>query len=196
MNPVTALLNQVRPMSKELEAAIEKAFEPKTVRKNKSILKEGQYSKELWYLAKGIAHSSIQFADEEKETTTRIMMSNYFIVSVLSYYRGTPAAEYIETLTDCELYCLSRENQLKLQEDFPEFNYHIAKIYEQYICNVSLRELMLRHPKAEHRYEFFVKAYGKIANEIPTKYAASFAGMSRSTFSDLKNGSYNSSGKK
>ena len=188
--PIIPILNSISPMSEDLAEAVNKSLEHVKIKSGKTLVRQGEVSRNMWFLADGVAQSYIDFSTKKEEVCTRIILPNYFVVSVLSFFEGEPAIESIETITDCELYKLTWHNLAKLRLNFPEFNLHVSNIYEQYIVHLSKRELMLHYPSAEEKYSYFIKNYGSFLEVIPDKLAAIFSGMTRQTFSDLKNDNY------
>ncbi len=183
-------LHKIRPLSKTLRDAVVDSFDEINVDKKTALVQVGDFSDCLWFLADGIVRSVVRHDDKLKETTTRIMLPGHIIVSVLSYYRGLPAIEEIVTLTACCLFRITKEALNNILDTHTEFERHVRILTEDYACQISRREDMLRHPTPNSRYAYNQQHFGEFTNLIPVEYAASFANMDRTTYTSIRSGKY------
>ncbi len=186
-----ALLNQLKPISVELQDAISEKFLPVQVKKNRMLVTEGSVCNYMWFLVDGLVCSWVNLpGEDDDETITRLMTPGYVVVSPLSFYSNAPSVENIEVLKDASFFRIHKTDLDDMYKDFPEFNYHTRILTEQYACTITRRELLLRHQDVEERFKYFIKNYGHLLQFINERYAASFANMNRATFNKLKNGTY------
>lgn len=184
------LLHQIQPLSDALEAALKKGFEKVTLKKGKTLLAAGEPCNHLWYLADGMVRSFVAYDkqedEEEKDITTRIMLPEHIIISIYSYYENVASKESIEALKDTCLFKMSKQTLNNIYKNFPEFNLHGRILTEQYLRQADRREAMLRIPNAEDRVQEFIERYGHYLNYIPSRFAATFCNLHRTTFDKIK----------
>ena len=175
------LLNEIQPISKELESALVESFKTEEIKKGKILLHEKDICKNLWFLCEGLLRSYHNIGD--KEITSRIMYTGHIVISPGSFFTQTPATESIETLADCVLAKLSFYDLQDIYKKFPEFNYHTRLITEQYFYKQEQRLYMLRKHDAAAKYNFFLENYADYLKDIPQKYIASFLNIAPETLS-------------
>ena len=178
---LSQLLNEIKPLSTELEVALLKNFQEREIKKGTILLHEGDICKQLWFLENGLLRSYHDIGD--KEATSRIMFTGHIVISAGSFFTQTPALESIEALTDCTLATLSFLSLQEIYKKFPEFNYHTRLITEQYFYKQELRLYMLRKHDAVAKYSYFLENYSTYLKDIPQKYIASFLSIAPETLS-------------
>lgn len=183
--PLWQQLNQLSPVSNELQEFLLAGFSIQHFKKGTLLLEEENICTHLWFLIDGLLRSYHTIG--ENEMTSRIMFTNHVVISPGSFFTQTPAIESIETLSDCTVATLSYTYLQSVYKNFPEFNYHTRIITEQYFYKQEQRLYMLRKPDAKSKYEYFFKNYSEYLNEIPQKYIASFLGIARETFNRVRN---------
>ena len=175
------VLNEIQPISKELEFTLLDYFKIEDVKKGKILLHEKDICKNLWFLCDGLLRSYHNIGD--KEITSRIMYTGHIVISPGSFFTQTPATESIETLADCTLAKLSFTDLQGIYQKFPAFNYHTRLITEQYFYKQEQRLYMLRKHDASAKYNFFLENYADYLKDIPQKYIASFLNIAPETLS-------------
>ena len=185
LSPLLQMLNSIKPLSRDLETALINSVEPEIITKGKIMLHEGEVCKNLWSLANGLLRSFHNIGD--KETTSRIMFTNHIIISPGSFFKQTPATEFIGALTESIVVTLSYARLQDIYEKFPEFNYHTRLITEDYFYKQEQRLYMLRRHNAADKYTFFMENYRDYLKDIPQKFIASFLNMAHETFSRTRN---------
>lgn len=175
------MLNGIKPVSKTLEDALAKHFRIEKIKKGQMLLREGDVSHKLFFLAEGLLRSFHNIGD--KEITSRIMFTNHIVISAGSFFTQTPATESIEALSDCITATLTFDALQHIYEKFPEFNYHTRLITEQYFYRQEQRLYMLRKHDALSKYLYFLENYASYMKDIPQKYIASFLNITPETLS-------------
>lgn len=179
--PLLKMLDEIKPISADLQNALFKYFKPKQIANGSIILHEGEICKNLWFLAEGLLRSYHKIGNNE--VTSRIMFTNHIVIAPGSFFTQTPATESIEALKDCTLVALPFTSLQILYNNFPEFNYHTRLITEQYFYKQEQRLYMLRKHDAMAKYEYFLENYSSYAKDIPQKYIASFLNIAPETLS-------------
>ena len=181
LSSLIKMLNDIQPISTELELSLTERFHIGKVNKGKILLYEKDVCTNLWFLCNGLLRSYHNIGD--KEITSRIMYTGHIVISPGSFFTQTPATESIETLADCVVAKLSFDDLQDIYKKFPEFNYHTRLITEQYFYKQEQRLYMLRKHDAAAKYNFFLENYADYLKDIPQKYIASFLNIAPETLS-------------
>lgn len=179
--PLVQLLNNIKPLSKKLQAILIDKFHDQKIKEGKILLHEGDVCKKLWFLADGLLRSYHNIGN--KEITSRIMFKNHIVISPGSFFTQTPATESIEALADSTIVTLLFSDLQEIYSKFPEFNYHTRIITEQYFYKQEQRLYMLRKREAAAKYNYFIENYSNYLKDIPQKYIASFLNIAPETLS-------------
>jgi CRP-like cAMP-binding protein len=133
------------------------------------------------------------YVNEGKDITSRFMDEGFIITSWISYYHQEPGDEFIETLEDTTLACISYKDIQNLYKEFPLFNIIGRKQTEYSLYQAELRTRMLRKHTAEEKYKFFLDNHPDLISRVPLKYIATYLGMNEETFSRIRSKYHKSS---
>lgn len=177
-------INQVAPLSNELEAAIINNLKKEKLTKRNLILKQGQIARRIYFIQKGFCRSF--YLQDGKEYTTWFMGEGDIMISVYSFFTQQPSAEFIEVLEDSEFFSMSWQQLQKIYADFPEFNLFGRIITEQYYIKSEERAIALRTFSATERYAALIKKNPNILQKASLGQIASYLGMSLETLSRIR----------
>jgi len=181
LSPLLQLLNEIKPLSKEINDVLTDSFHDENIKKGTILLQEGDVCDKLWFLADGLLRSYHNIGN--KEVTSRIMFRNHIVISPGSFFTQTPATESIQALVDSTVVTLTFADLQAIYLKFPEFNYHTRLITEQYFYKQEQRLYMLRKHDASAKYNYFLENYADYLKAIPQKYIASFLNIAPETLS-------------
>lgn len=189
-----SMLNLLQPISGELENYILNNLEVKILKKHKRIISCGDKDSRIWYVVSGTLRAYFPcetFDEVDTEHTTKLMSEGKFVISTIGFFSNEPSFENVETVSESVLIKISKSNWLEMHRLFPEIYFHSHAIFQEYFVLIGIREFMLRQNDAKKRFQILNKYFPDLQNQFSEKYLASFAAMSRGTFSSLKNGNYN-----
>jgi CRP-like cAMP-binding protein len=175
--------NDIQVLEPPLRQYILKMLEPVKKRKMEYLLTEGETSRYIYFLEKGLLRSFRYH--KKKEETLWIMPENNFIVAVESFFTGGPSTEFIQAL---EYSILRRIDYDQLQHAYthhPQFNLHGRKILEQYYIQSLQRESM-RRKRAIEKYKYLMENQPDLVGRVQDQYLASYLGITAETFSEQK----------
>ncbi|MDI9365588.1 MAG: Crp/Fnr family transcriptional regulator [Flavobacterium sp.] len=179
-----AIFNSIVPLKTEVLAEIGEILEFKTLKKKELLLKEGQTSKHIYFIEKGLIRSF--YTETDAEITTWFMKENDLIISVKSFYMQVPSTESLEAIEDCELYYISHQSLNALYMKCHSFN-TIGRILTQHYYMLSEDRLLnLRKKEAITRYKHLLQYHPEIILRSPLKYIASYLGITIETLSRLR----------
>ena len=173
------------PMSQGRAAQVAARFDPVETGKGTLLLKAGAVCNASHFVEKGIIRS-YTYDLEGNEVTTAFFPPNTYCSDLLSFFKRTPAKEYIQAITDCETWAISYEDMQESFHTIPEFReFGRLNIVSQYSL---LKERMLSNLQqpAEKRYADLINAYPEILRQVPLKYIASYLGIADTSLSRIR----------
>jgi CRP-like cAMP-binding protein len=149
------------------------------------LVKEGEVSREIYYIKKGIVRYF--YNKDGEEITGFIFTENLFASSYESFLRQTPSIQVLETMEDCELLVINFDSLQKLYTEVPKINVLTRVIAEQRFLNAQqiLSSFILDTP--EERYLKFSKRHPEILQRVPQHIIASFLGITPVSLSRIRN---------
>jgi CRP/FNR family transcriptional regulator, anaerobic regulatory protein len=169
----------------DLEQIIEQYFTPLQVSKNTIIEEESKVPQYLYFINEGYIRS-FYYDNDGNEVTTYLATPEQYMASFLSLSQQKISTENIETITDCSLLKISREDFLKIIESQPIFRDYSLKIFEQAFTKMNQRANDLATLTAEQRYSELINNQGNILQNVPIQYIASFLGMKPQSLSRIR----------
>jgi len=179
-----AALGRFYSLSEEMKERLTSITTIKEFPKKTMLLKEGQVSHTACFVLKGLARA--YYISDGKEITTRFMDEGFIITSWLSYYTQKPGYEFVETIEDTVLGCMSYQDVQQLYTDIPDFNIVGRKIAEYFFFLSEQRTQLLRKHTAEEKYQFYLHQHPDLLQRIPLKYIATYLGMNEETLSRVR----------
>lgn len=145
----------------------------------------GKIARQIAFVNKGILR--ICYFDKNAEEITRYFIAeNNFTVDLNSYNSQIPASEYIQAVTDCELFVLSKGDMQELSMTVIGWDDIINKITSKALMQkVNLISPMIAEDATE-RYLAFMKKFPALVNRIPLSYIASYLGITQSSLSRIR----------
>ncbi len=163
---------------------IENLFEKKTLAKNEYISVADKTCNSLSFIKSG-ALRVFNYA-EGKEITQWISSKGEFVTDLSSLIFDQPARWNIQTVTNCELYTISKENYQKIGGLVSQWK-DLEKLFIAK-CFLTLEERVFTFLSmtAEERYLQFIEEKKGLFNEVPHTYIASLLGMTPETLSRIR----------
>jgi CRP/FNR family transcriptional regulator, anaerobic regulatory protein len=180
-----AHIAQSLSVSEDLKQIIEQYFTPLQAPKNTIIEEEGKIPQYLYFINEGYMRS-FYYDNDGDEITTYLATPEQYMASFLSLSQQKISTENLETITDCSLLKVSREDFLKIIESQPIFRDYSLKIFEQAFTKMNQRANDLATLTAEQRYSELINNQGNILQNVPIQYIASFLGIKPQSLSRIR----------
>ena len=178
-------IQKILPMNPSRAGQVAEKFKPMKIEKNGYVLKAGTVCNESHFIEKGIIRSYTYDLDGN-EVTTAFYPTNTYSSDLLSFFKRTPAKEYIQAITDCETWYITYEDMQASFHAIPEFReFGRLNIVNQYSI---LKERMLSNLQeiAEKRYNDLIHSHPEILQQVPLKYIASYLGIADTSLSRIR----------
>lgn len=168
-----------------LLAEIIDQFSARSVTKKEYLVKAGEMTKALIFIASG--HVRMFNTDKEgNETTMWIGSKGQFITAISSFVFQQPSFWNIAAITDCQVHIIGREKHFELCKQHRDWLDFENVLLSKNLAALEYHMFAQMNLSAEARYRALFKKKSSIFNHVPGKYIASFLGMSPETLSRLR----------
>ena len=154
------------------------------VSKKCTLLHTGGIPEYLFFLIKGVVRGF--FLDREGKDITDCLFSDFGSAIWPSMSLNDAARINLEAISDCIVLKLSVTDIQRLMPQFPEMMMIYNRLLEHSLFYHWELKTMMYQCTAQERYEWFLKKYPGIIDQISHKYIASFLGMNPVTLSRLR----------
>jgi CRP/FNR family transcriptional regulator, anaerobic regulatory protein len=172
-------------LTEDLKLTIEQHFTLLQVSKNTIIEEEGKVPQHLYFVNEGYLRS-FYYDNDGDEITTYLATPEQYMASFLAVSQQKISTENLETITDCSLLKINREDFLKIIEQYPDFRQYSLQIFEHSFSQMNQRANDLATLTAEQRYTQLLNNQGNILQNVPIQYIASFLGIKPQSLSRIR----------
>lgn len=184
MEELLKFLHSIHPLSDGLVEYLALHLKIKNLAKKEFLLKAGHVSKDICFIGKGLLRCF--YLIEEKEVSSWFMKEGDVIISVDSFFHQIPSYESIQALDDCTLHYITYDELQFTYRNFPEFNFAGRVLTEQYYTLSEQRLYAMRMQRASDRYRYLMQHHPELILRVPSKYLASYLGITEVTLSNIK----------
>ncbi|MCL9806200.1 Crp/Fnr family transcriptional regulator [Flavobacterium amniphilum] len=149
-----------------------------------TLLNEGDVSNTLYFIVKGCIRLSNNY--NGKEITIQFFFENEFVSSFESYFKNTPSAFSIETIEECRLLVIKKENWRTILDENPAFKELFVEFTSDRFINYIHHFLSYIQEKPEERYLNLIKNKSHILQRVPLQYIASYLGITTVSLSRIR----------
>ena len=184
MKELLAFLNSIYPLSQSAREYLIQNLKEIEIPKKKFLLKQGRICHNIYFVEKGLLRCF--YTKNDKEVNSWFMKEHDVIFSVESFLNQTPSYENIQVLEDSILHYITYDELQYLYNNCPEFNFIGRVVTEEYYKLSEQRLYSLRMQKANERYNFMMNNFPHIILRVPSKYIASYLGITEETLSRIR----------
>lgn len=182
---ISFLSSEYHSLSEPCIQDIEKHFILKEFQHNKIIVREGQLSDKLYFVAEGAVRA--YYLKDEKDITDWFAFEGDFICAINSYFLKVPSPHYLETIGKTVLLELPREKVQSLSDTHADFEKLKSAVLTKVMLQLQQRIVSLQFETAQQKYENLLKTRPDITQKIPLTHIASFLGITLETLSRIRN---------
>jgi CRP-like cAMP-binding protein len=160
-------------------------FIKKTVKKKDLLVREGDISRNTFFIEKG-AMCVYSIDNDGEMHVVQFGFEGYFIGDLYSFYTGKPALYSIEALEDCEILQIDYETQERAYEKIPKIERFFRLLVQNAYINAQLRIAKTFSDSAEDRYLTLIKRHPDILQRVPQYLVASYLGIKPQSLSRIR----------
>ncbi len=159
-----------------------------TIDKEVQIVKEGQSSKKVFYVAEGSVRAF--YLKGDKDVSDWFAFENSFISSINSFFLDVPSPHYIESVEFSTLLEIDRDDVKRLSDKYLEFDRLGKLIVTNTMLQLQQRIVSMQFESAKQSYESLLRIRPDITQRIPLTHIASYLGITLETLSRIRNPKY------
>ncbi|WP_226913067.1 Crp/Fnr family transcriptional regulator [Flavicella marina] len=179
-------LNNISSISEDTWLLLSANMVEIELKKGAYFVKEGEISKEIGFLTKGIVRS-FYATEAGKEYNKTLFKAPNIVGSYVSLITGQPNRLPQQALTECIITKIPLVAIEKLSKNSVEIERLRRKIAEYFFVLKEKKELEMALLQAEDRYLIFRKEYPGVEQLIPQYHIASYLGVSATQLSRIRN---------
>lgn len=183
-NEIVKLISRYLDLSNDEATAFAECIPIKSFKKGDLLLREGQISRDSYFVIQGCVRKYYIIDGEER--TTEFYVEDESISSLQSYKNKTPANHYFECIEDCRLAVLNYDKEQELFERVPKY---------ESLCRMSMEDdfgeqqdtlakFIISSP--ETRYKNLLKTRPDLIQRVPQYHLASYLGIKPESLSRIR----------
>lgn len=160
-------------------------FEKENMPKDTMLIEQGQISKKLYFVEKGMGRS-YYLKEDGKEVTQWFFGVGKFMSSVDSFFQQSPSLYYLETLEDSTVYSISNEKMDLLFSKYHKMEQLGRLVSIEMLTKVVNKLNAIQFQTARERYDYMLAEFPDISYRVPLGHIASYLGMTQETLSRIR----------
>ncbi|OJJ16621.1 hypothetical protein BKI52_32425 [marine bacterium AO1-C] len=177
--------NNIINLTKEEESRILSLVKVRRYKKKTMLIEEGAVCRAISYVFKGCLRI-YKIDSEGIENNVYFTLEDWWVVDLKSFIEQTGARFYIETLEDCELWQLTKNDFDVLLDEILILEKWFRVLLQNALISSENRIHYKTSLKAEDRYDKFLEKYPTLESRISQRHIASYLGISPEFLSSLK----------
>ena len=183
-NPLIRYFTNIASLSEEEAQAIVNSMEVRKYPKGTILLREGQISRECYFVLKGCVRSYILQEDEEK--IDNFFIEEDWIIAMDSFLYQKPSLHYLVCCEDTELVVGTSRKEEELFEAHPRFESIARKVMEQSFAQMQTDMRRYYTETPEMRYQKLLQERPSLIQRVPQYQIASYIGVQPETLSRMR----------
>ncbi len=171
------------PLTEEEKNAIGSLDIFRSVKKGAILLKEGQKSKDSYFVLKGCIRTYYVLDGEERTTAFYTEMEAFTPPCVIS---KTPSEYYVSCIEDCILTVSNSDMEAEMNRKFPKFETLCRILSEELLAKQRIDFDEFKTSSPEQRYLNLLQKRPDLIQRVPQHQLASFLGIKPQSLSRLR----------
>lgn len=183
-NEIVNLISRYLELSSEEALAFAECIPIKSFKKGEVLLREGQVSRDSYFVIEGCVRKYYILDGEER--TTEFYVEDESVASLQSYKNKTSANHYFECVEDCRLAVLNYEKEQELFNRVPKYESLCRMAMESDFGEQqeALDKFIISSP--EERYKNLIETRPDLLQRVPQYHLASYLGVKPESLSRIR----------
>lgn len=174
------------PLTDDEAAAIIPRLEIKKLARKAHLLRPGQVSRHVRFIAAG-SMRAYYIDDKTQQHTLQLGIENWWINDLYSFLSGKPSRMFLEANEATVLVQISKTNLEQLYREVPPLSDFFRRKIQQAYVALQERTIENMSTDAYARYQAFKKQYRAMEQRFPQYAVASYLGITPEFLSYLRN---------
>jgi CRP-like cAMP-binding protein len=158
---------------------------PLKIKKNEYLLREGEVSRQLAFVAKGCLRL-YSIDAKGKEHILQFAPEFWWVGDMESFVRNTASLYFIDAIEDSEVLLMDHHSQQELFHRVPEAAMFFQELMQNRQAATQKRIIYSMSASAEERYLDFIKTYPSFVQRVPQHMIASYLGITPESLSRIR----------
>lgn len=176
--------SKISPLTKEESAGIAESMKVKTFKKGDFLLREGQISKNTYFILEGLVREYVLSDGDEK--TTNFLSEEQWAISLGSLSAEQPSAHSWICMEDTTVVIGDEKQAQELFEQFPRFETISRMIMEKAMIEQKEALTSYYSDSPEQRYLKLLKSRPGLIRRVPQYHLASYIGVKPESLSRIR----------
>ena len=168
---------------------LESILVPMKFTKGQTILAEGEVSRNIMYIAKGLVRQF--YFKKEKEVTEHMSVEGGMIMCIESLFKEEPTKLQVEALEPTIMYFLPKQRLEEVALHNVNIQILYRKILEESLIQSQIHADLVRFETAQDKYKRMCKLAPQVILRAPLVYIASYLQMTPETLSRVRTAALN-----
>lgn len=177
--------NQFQQLSDEEVNAIDETMCSKDIKKGTILLKEGEYSSAVYFVAEGIVRQ--YYIEDGTEKTSAFFTEGQWVLTTNNVnIHNTPSNYFLECCSDCKLIVGDSEKGESLYKKYPNLETIARKLMNQIFIEQQTKLETYFKESPQERYQNLLISSPEIFQKIPQYQIASYIGVTPESLSRIR----------
>lgn len=163
---------------------LEEVIVPMKFAKGQMILREGEISRYLYYVDKGLVRQF--YFKKGKEVTDYLAVEGNIIMCLESLFKEEPSHQQVEAIEPTHIFALPKRRLEEVALHNVNIQLLYRKILEESLINSQIHADLVRFETAKDRYQKLCKLKPQVVLRSPLVYIASYLQMTPETLSRVR----------
>jgi len=178
-------ISLMRDLTDEQKDELRKYFVPTSFKTGDFLSEYGKVNNYVAFVKSGYCRVYV-INLEGDEVTIHMAGNGDFVGAISSFLTRTPSEEYVQAVTDAELYVISFNNLQELYSLSATWEHVGRRIMEHLFLTKQMRVISFIKHSAEIRYQYLMENESDMLLHVPMQHIASYLGIKPETLSRIR----------
>lgn len=164
---------------------IKSVFQHELIPKDRPIIEAAKITDKAYFVISGYL-KYYKLLDTGEELSIHLYAPNDFATSLRGFFLGEKSKETLETITECELFSISKSDLERLYSSSKKWQVFGRKLMESFLIEKEERIIDQISLTAQERYLKLLETHPEIIQNVPVKQIASFIGIKPESLSRIR----------